>query len=216
MPHEKTVPTLIHGRFLVDDKPAGKRPNLLMGFHGYAENADAHLEQLSRIPDRPGWLLCAVESLHRFYHPKTQLVIGSWMTRQNREHMISDNIRYVANVVSEVRREHPVSGKLVFAGFSQGVAMAYRAAVHSGFPCAGVIALAGDVPPELAAFDELRFPRVLLGRGTRDVWYSQEKMDADLEILDGKSVGVEACVFEGGHEWSPEFLERCSRFLREL
>ncbi len=213
MPLEKSIAALIHGRYWLEESQAGDRPHLLVGFHGYAENAEAHLEQLCRIPARSGWLICAVESLHRFYHPRTQTVIGSWMTRQGRERMIFDNIRYVASVVSEVRRDYPTSGKLVFAGFSQGVATAYRAAAHSGFPCQGVIALAGDVPPELAAFEGLAFPPVLLGRGTQDVWYDAGKMEDDLRVLHGKSERVQSCVFEGGHEWNPEFLEKCGEFL---
>ncbi len=216
MATEKSIAALIHGRYWVDDGLAGEPSHLLVGFHGYAENAEAHLEQLRRIPARSGWLICAVESLHRFYHPKTQNVIGSWMTRQGRERMISDNIRYVASVVSELRRDYTASGKLVFAGFSQGVATAYRAAAHSGFPCQGVIALAGDVPPELAAFDRLAFPPVLLGRGTQDAWYNAGKMDDDLRILRDKSERVQTCVFDGGHEWTPEFLEECGKFLISL
>jgi len=43
---------------------------------------------------------------------------------------------------------------VVFAGFSQGVAMAFRAAVNAGRRVAGVISVGGDIPPEITP-DEL-------------------------------------------------------------
>ena len=49
------------------------------------------------------------------------------MTRQDREAAIADNIDYVDRVVAATRT---AAEPLVFAGFSQGVAMAFRAAVR--------------------------------------------------------------------------------------
>ena len=53
---------------------------------------------------------------------------------------------------------------LVFLGFSQGVAMAFRGAADEAPRCAGIIALGGDVPPDVRA-RETSLPPVLLGRG---------------------------------------------------
>jgi predicted esterase len=105
---------------------------------------------------------------------------------------------------------------LVFAGFSQGVAMAFRAAVRGRAGATGVIAVGGDVPPELLTEDAARFPPVLLMRGANDDWYTQGKLDADVARLQSRGVDVRAFVFEGGHEWTTGasheaglFLERC-------
>jgi len=110
--------------------------------------------------------------------------------------------------VEAVRRETGASGPLVFAGFSQGVAMAYRAA--AAVPCAGLIALAGDVPPEV---DAAALPPVLIGRGLRDEWYDEVKMAADQERLHGAGIAVEECVFDGGHEWGEAFRSAAGAFL---
>ena len=100
---------------------------------------------LQRIPNASEWLLVAVQALHPFY-TKNERIVASWMTRLDRELAIADNVRYVAAVVEAVRDELGLeTSPIVFAGFSQGVAMAYRAA--AAIPAAGVIALAGDVPP---------------------------------------------------------------------
>ena len=91
--------------------------------------------------------------------------------------------------------------------------MAYRAAVRSGHSCAGVIALAGDVPPELQEDSSIGWPRVLVGRGRDDTWYTQAKMDADLAFLRTAGAFVESLVFAGGHEWTDEFRAAAGRFL---
>jgi predicted esterase len=121
----------IHGRYLVE-RPHGPGPHpLLVGFHGYGESAEQHLEQLRLLPGAGSWVRVAVQSLHLFY-TKAGAVVGSWMTRQGRELAIADNVAYVAGVVSRVREEFAAGGPLVCVGFSQGASMAYRAAAHAG------------------------------------------------------------------------------------
>jgi predicted esterase len=152
-----------------------------------------------------------VQALHPFY-TRDQRVVANWMTRQDREFAIADNIDYVGRVLAAVRREWPVENATVFAGFSQGGAMAFRAAAQ--FPADAVIVLAADVPPDVAA-SPARLPRVLLGRGTRDDWYTAAAHAADLETLSPRA-SVTACVFDGGHEWSEPFLDAAGRLLDEL
>ena len=202
----------VQGRYLVA-VPEVSNPPLLVGFHGYGENAERHLDELQKIHGAAQWLLCGVQALHPFYNSKTQEVVASWMTRLDREQAIADNIRYVADVVSAVKREIEVAPVLVYAGFSQGVAMAYRAAAGSGHLCQGLIVLGGDFPPELKEKDLSPFPPVLVGRGRYDDWYDEGKMQADLDFLSSRGIAVETCVFDGGHEWAETFLQAAGAFL---
>ena len=110
----------------------------------------------------------------------------------------------------------PVSQQLAYLGFSQGAAMAYRAAAGSGHACLGVVVLGGDVPPELEARDLTHFPPVLLGRGSSEEWYDAAKMEHDVEVLRTRGVDVRPVVFTGGHEWTNEFRAAAGEFLREV
>jgi len=211
-PLVRSLAAEVHGRYLVA-VPEVSNPPLLVGFHGYGENAERHLGELQKIRDASQWLLCAVQALHPFYNSKTQEVVASWMTRVDREQAIADNIRYVAEVVSAVKKEIDVAPVLVYAGFSQGVAMAYRAAAGSGHRCCGLIVLGGDFPPELKGKDLSGFPPVLVGRGRDDDWYDERKMETDLDFLSSRGIAVESCVFDGGHEWTETFLQAAGRFL---
>lgn len=204
--------TLVHGRTLLRRPADGEPVGLLVGFHGYGEDAAAHLAELERIPGSGEWLLAAVQALHPFYTRGGE-VVASWMTRQDRELAIDDNVRYTASAVAHLKRRWPELHRLVYAGFSQGVAMAYRAAAGSGHPCHGLLALAGDVPPEVAARPLPAFPPVLIGRGRSDGWYDEAKMRRDLEVLKQRGIEARACVFEGGHEWGEAYLAEAGELL---
>src|SRR3954453_16612708 len=119
-----TIPTTVHGRYVVRDGPGDR---LLVGFHGYGETAEAHLAELRQIPGIDRWTAVAVQALHPFYMGRTGMIVASWMTSLDRELAIADNRAYVRSVVEQF----PLPRQLVFLGFSQGAAMAYRAAAGS-------------------------------------------------------------------------------------
>lgn len=208
----RTISTGTHGRYLVDigDHTRGT----LVGFHGYQENAAIAFEVLKRIVDGRSMGLVSVQGLHRFY-TRGNDVVASWMTKEDRDHAIADNVAYVGKVLTAIADEYGMTRPLIYAGFSQGVAMAYRAAALAQRPCDGVIALAGDMPPDVAPLAS-SLPRVLIGRGTGDKWYDEEKARKDRTVLQQAGVVVTEHVFDGGHVWAPEFIAKAGSFIDEL
>ena len=149
---EHTIAARTHGRYLVREGPSQR---LLVGFHGYAESAEAHMAELQKIRGSESWTLVAVQALNRFY--ARERIVANWMTSQDRELAIEDNIAYVR----------------------------------------------ANLPP------------VRLGRGTRDEWYTAEKFEQDLKVLEPMTT-VTRCVFEGAHEWNDEFRAAAAEFLARL
>jgi predicted esterase len=188
---------------------------MLVGFHGYGEGADIQLERMRRIPGADRWLLVSIQGLHRFYQRRANEVVASWMTRQDREHAIADNLAYASAVIDAVEREYPGGTRLVLTGFSQGVAMMFRAAVASSRPVDGVIAVGGDVPPELGPAVLARLRRALVCHGARDEWYTEAIFGRDIQRLREAGVTVRPLEFGGGHEWSDEVVQAASSFLDE-
>lgn len=186
-----------HGRVVVR---GGDARRLLVGFHGYAQNAEELLAELELIPGADSWTLASVQALHRFYRSRSEVVVASWMTRQDREAAIGDNIDYVRRAVESFDSYD----RLVFAGFSQGAAMAYRAA--ASVRCDAVLILGGDLPPDV---DASKLPRVLIGRGSRDDWYTPEKFAADRARL----TAAEIIEMDAGHEWTDAFRTKAGEFL---
>ncbi len=213
---EHTIVARTLGRYLVTPPTNGAPAPLLVGFHGYGENAELHLEALCAIPGSERWRIAAVQGLHRFYERRTGRIVSSWMTSLDREQAIRDNIRYVDEVVSALKAETAPDTPLVYAGFSQGVAMAYRAALAAGHRCDGLLALAGDVPPELHDKPAKAWPQILLGCGRTDAWYTADKLQADREFLEARAIAVETVVFDGGHQWHDDFYQAAGRFLKRL
>ena len=209
----ETIEARTHGRFLVRVPDVAPPWPLLVGFHGYAEAAADHMEALQTIPGTADWLLVSVQALHRFYTRKDR-VVASWMTREDRALAIADNIDYVGRVLSRVRSEQQTREPLVFSGFSQGAAMAYRAAGH--YRAAALIILAGDVPPDVVEERVLPLPPVLIGRGTRDEWYTEAKEAEDRDALAKIDARVDVCVFDGGHEWTDTFRTAAAAVLRDI
>ena len=210
---ERSIETAIHGRYLVIPSAASGPAPMLIGFHGYGEDAETQLERLRAIPGSASWVIVSIQGLHRFYERRTNRVVASWMTRQDRESAIADNIAYVQNCMDAVAAEWPTTPKIVFAGFSQGVAMAFRAATNAAGSEAGVIAVGGDIPPELAPDALKRLSGVVIVRGASDEWYKQEQFAADKKRLTELSVNLRAVEFDGGHEWSPDVAAAASDFL---
>jgi len=208
-----TIEARTHGRYLVRRPETPPPWPLLVGFHGYAETAGDHLAELETIPDIDTWLLVAIQALHPFYTRKNR-VVASWMTRDDRELAIADNVDYVGRVIERVRADHATQPALVFSGFSQGGAMAYRAAAT--YRASGVLILAADVPPDVLAASRIDMPPILIGRGTRDDWYTEAKEAADRAALSRIGAHVDVCVFDGAHEWTDPFREAASRFLQRL
>ena len=138
------------------------------------------------------------------------------MTRQDRELAIADNVTYVTEVVDRAERDSEGSLPLVFAGFSQGVAMAFRAACSSPRRVAGIVAVGGDIPPELAREALARLHVAMVARGAHDDWYTAEKWTADRTRLQDAGVEVRAVAFDGGHEWHDDVNREAGALLERI
>jgi len=212
----KSFETPVHGTYLLRRPVATDTPELpvaLVGFHGYGETATEMMQAMERIPGSERWFLCSVQALHPFYR-KTGEVVASWMTGFDRDNAIHDNVRYVSAVVGTLRERHGIA-RFAYVGFSQGVAMAYRAAALGGHWSHALVALAGDVPPDVAEAHPPNFPPVLIGRGSEETWYTEDQLVSDVAKLEKMGVEARAAHFEGGHEWTEEFLTEAGTFLKQ-
>ena len=211
----KQIAAQVHGRYLVE-LPSGEAPySVVVCFHGYGESAEDTLEDLSVLAVDSSHLLVSIQALHPFYRGKSGDVVASWMTKLDRELAVSDNVTYVDSVLSEVYSAHPVRSTLYYVGFSQGASMAYRAACLGKREARGIVALGGDIPPELTPEQLGVLPPVLIGRGREDKFYPSEQLSRDASRLTEVGISVSHCEFEGEHEWTGEFLQRVRKFFTD-
>jgi len=206
-----SIATTTHGRVLV--RETADPTAVVVGFHGYMESAEIQMERLQRLPGSERWTVISVQGLHRFYKGRSEEVIAGWMTRQDRDDMIVDNIEY-ANRAIEMAA--PSDVPVFAAGFSQGVAMAFRAGVRGQRPASGIIAAGGDIPPELLADPAAEFPAVLLARGEADEWYTAEKLNADVAGIGARGKQPLVLLHPGGHDWTTDVADAAARFIQKL
>jgi len=205
------IPAEVHGSYIIQESKKSKPSPLLIGFHGYGETAEDQMKLLQKIPGMENWTACSVQALHPFYN--TRRKIGySWMTSYDRELSIKENVEYVNRIVTEVKKNFPLSNTIVFHGFSQGTNMACRAALLGKFKSSGVILLGGDIPPEFENLDKMQ--RILLARGKKDKFYSSIRWKNDVKQVQKSDVESYICEFSGGHGGHKDYFKDVGDFLK--
>lgn len=210
---EHHIETTVRGRYLLD-LPAGDGSfPLLVCFHGYGQKADDQLALLRSIPGSGRFILCSIEALHPFINVKG-VPGASWMSGQDRELRITENVSYVDAVIGRVMESQPVDGRLVMHGFSQGANMACRAALLGRYTVDAVMLLGGDIPGELDRLDRMQVLHI--AHGDRDHIYTRKRLDADLSRLRADGLQPSLTIYSGGHYPTDEYYEAAGRFLAAM
>ncbi len=183
---------------LLGDADGAREAWLILHGHGMLAQGILHW---FRQAERPHRLLVAPEALSRFYTdvqgPRT--VGASWLTREDRDNELADTMAYLDRAVALcVPPELP----LEIHGFSQGVGIGARWAVHTARGIRRLVCWAGGFPEDVGG-DALA--RVFGGRpvhmviGETDTLVSPDRVEADAERLRQQGQPVALHRFVGGH-----------------
>lgn len=188
--------------------PTGTVDELWVVCHGYGQLAAAFLESFVPVA-APTRLIVAPEALSRFYvDPRSigglpRRVGAAWMTREDREHEISDQVAYLDAMFARVDRGAPNGrARLRVLGFSQGVATVARWLAYGSVRADQVILWAGAVPPEIdraALADRFATTSVVLVSGTRDALASWADAEAETRRFIDAGIRARLVTFDGGH-----------------
>jgi predicted esterase len=193
--------------------------------HGYGMRAAPFLDGCRAIDDGTR-LLVAPEALSRYYEGslnavshRTAPVGASWMTRDEREHEISDYIAYLDDVhatliASRLGRAKPA---ITVLGFSQGGATAARWVASGRVPAARLVIWGSGLAPELdiAAPDTpLRRAETVFVVGTTDIYITSKIVDQELGRLCAAGFPFRLVSFDGGHRLDDATLQALAGPLR--
>jgi predicted esterase len=190
--------------------------------HGHGQLATRFLSRFLPL-ERPDRLFVAPEALSRYYlsppragpHPPNTPVGASWMTSEDRDREIQDYVTYLDllhdEIFSVVDR---AKVRLCVLGFSQGTATVARWVSRGKVDPDRVILCAGVLPPELDVAGAARLTRrspltIVLGRN--DDFARPELIGAQAARLRDLRVPHSIIRFEGGHDITPEVLERLTQ-----
>lgn len=182
---------------------------LWIGLHGYGQLAGRFIRHLAPLADGTR-LIVAPEALSRFYldHPAKAgsahaRVGASWMTREDRQAEIGDQVEYLdavcETVLSTVGNAAPT---LHVLGFSQGVATATRWLAHGRTRVARAVLWSGRIPADLfplADGSPLRVMQLDVVTGASDPLATGEVLEEQRELVKRNGLTVTSHQHAGGH-----------------
>ena len=178
--------------------------------HGYGQLARFFLNKFEGLED--GLLIAAPEGLSRFYlDAQHQRVGATWMTREDREHEIGDQLSYLDALAASLLDGCPRATGLGVLGFSQGVATACRWTALGKANAQHLVLWGGSMPPDLDR-DLMRQRwgdmQVHLVQGEKDELVPEQVVHANAAILQRAQVEHAVHHHAGGHALDAVLLGR--------
>lgn len=178
--------------------------------HGYGQLARYFLNKFEGL--EKGLLIVAPEGLSRFYlDPEHQRVGATWMTREDREHEITDQIEYLDTLTRTVRSQVDPNTRIGVLGFSQGVATACRWSLLGATIFDQLMLWGGSLPAEMDRTrikEKLMDTRVKIIHGSKDRLVPRTIAEHSLELFKAAGANVTLHEFNGGHELDTVLLKR--------
>ena len=191
----------------------GKAYPLLIGLHGSGgspQNFDSRWEKHSKAQ----YILAAPEGPYVLPPEQRRDIPGySWflLVKDRRIWAMADPLIVQAMVatVAEIRANYKV-GPVYILGFSQGVSLAYQAALRHPDIFTGVLAVAGLFPAEFLTQADLDRAaptlRVFIAHGTRDAAVKPAASEKARSFLEKAGFQVTYRAFKGGHTLSDDLF----------
>ncbi len=179
--------------------------------HGYGQLAAYFIRHFAALAAAdPGLVVIAPEGLSRFYlHGHNGRVGASWMTRDDRQHEIADQIEFLNRLASHVLSHCSAGIPITVLGFSQGTATAGRWLVQAPFRPAHLVLWAGTFPPDTApeATEQLvRNLPITLVVGEHDEYLKLSLVAQQQAHLQQLGALLVVRTFTGGHALNQEML----------
>lgn len=190
-------------------------PEAWIVLHGLGQLARIFLTYFESI-DAPGRLVVAPEALNRYYlftepgmRSKDAKVGATWMTREDRENEIADQVDYLDAVWRETAAG---ASRVTVLGFSQGVATAARWVAMGKSRVDRFVAWAGQIPPEIdpSAFSKLSGGITMVAGSTDEyaTWIAEGNHDSRMVAA---GVTPKVVTFDGGHRMDRLTLDEIAR-----
>jgi dienelactone hydrolase len=209
----KRLQTLKTSRVYVLGEPE-QCPAIWLCLHGYSQEASVFATKLLPLSNSAVAVIVP-EALNRFYREgHTGPVGASWMTREDREFDIADNLAYLDRLAQEFNLREKDVGIL---GFSQGVATAARWLCTGSLKPKKVVFWAGTLPPDLSQ-DQVAVLRSYtpdMVFGDKDEYFPPERKEEIRRQLFGWDVNFKWREFPGTHHLNSSFLRDLSLEFRK-
>ena len=172
--------------------------------HGYGQLAKFFLRKFS-VLDNGSTFAAAPEAINKFYLNGFSGRVGAtWITKENRETEISDNIKYLQDFFNEVTHGKILKNiQINILGFSQGAKTVCQWVFNSDIKIDNLILWGGTLPPDMDFNfykDRLNSLKLHLVIGENDEFISAERVRNELNKLNEKNVKFTFHSYKGKHD----------------
>jgi len=200
--------------------PSARPAPLLIAIHGYRQPPAAMLAYAVSVAP-PGALVVAPEGPSAFYGPRRprdgtpRRIDYGWIADPRRPDAEARNRDLIARALDIAAARHEIDPRRTWLlGYSQGVGVAVDYFAHHPEHIAGLIALAGGVPPHgRERLTALRGRPLLWITGTRDAAYPPAYEDVLLATLRGADLRLDETVLDETHDLLEPARERVRAWL---
>ena len=191
--------------------PGGEPAPLLVALHGYGSNKGWMMRE-ARQHAPEGFAVASLQGPHQHMkeprEPGGPLRYGfGWLTNFRPEESVALHQRAVLDLIEALVARGVARRERVFLlGFSQSCALNYRFAFTHGETLRGVVGICGGMPGDWGtnpAYGETG-ASVLHLSGTRDEFYTPERVAPYAEELRRRARDVETRAYDAAHEFVPE------------
>ncbi|MFM7683134.1 MAG: alpha/beta hydrolase [Bacteroidota bacterium] len=181
-----------------------KADKLLVVLHGYGQLAEFFIRKFNGVPE--DYFIVAPEGMHRFYLNGTSGRVGaSWMTKEDRESDIADNLNWLTQLFAELTEQKSFD-KTILLGFSQGGATAARWYYSQKVQIDQLILWASVFPPDLKKPEIKSNSNNYFVIGTDDEYYDVEAQISEIKFY--QKIGFTSLQFEGKHDVEMSIFKR--------
>jgi predicted esterase len=195
-------------------EPGPQNQEIWIVLHGYGQLAKFFLYKFITLHSTYRYIL-APEALSRYYlDPHYSRVGASWMTKEDRNTDIDDNMRYLDTLFQTHIQPHLLPHtKIILLGFSQGAATAWRWVRHSGIHFHAVILWAGNIPYEFTNLPPIN--QLFLVYGTEDTIVPPTKFQNLATDLRNNGLPLQLIAFKGDHTIDAKTLSELAAQLQK-
>lgn len=205
---EKHIQVVKTARYHVWGNAGPSTQRIWFVVHGYGQLAAYFIKNFSFLNPHTDMVI-APEGLSRFYlngiTPDSR-VGATWMTKEDREHEISDYVSYFDSLLEQYTASFEQECKVNVVGFSQGCSTVSRWVAYGRVKPQKLILWAGTFPNDIdlqvhgSAFKQLDFHIVY---GNKDEYLGWINADEIIKWLQAAGIEPTITVYDGGHEIVP-------------
>lgn len=207
---KKTLQIEKKARYFQLGNPGNDTSIVWVVLHGYGMLSEFFIQKFKKLENK-NTLILAPEALNRFYIDTNYGRVGaSWMTKDERQDDIKENIKYLNSLMDQIIKEIGHNRfKINVLGFSQGGATACRWLFKSGLKFENLIMWAGDIPKDTLTEDNrLKWNdmNTHLVMGKKDELINEEMKAKFLKLVTEYKLDYKLTLYDGDHRIYPDVL----------